>query len=62
MIIYKYWQQLTTLWQKAAFLWGAFFILFNAYCFFWRHLIAGGQYQFIDSQIFWLKEWGLYAL
>ncbi len=58
MIIYKYWQQLTTLWQKAAFLWGAFFILFNAYCFFWRHLIAGGQYQFIDSQIFWLKEWG----
>jgi len=30
MIIYKYWQQLITLWQKAAFLWGAFFILFNA--------------------------------
>ncbi|RZD22145.1 LytTR family DNA-binding domain-containing protein [Pseudoalteromonas sp. MEBiC 03485] len=58
MIIYKYWQQLTKLWQKAAFLWGAFFILFNVYCFFWRHLTAGGQYQFMDSQVFWFKEWG----
>ncbi|MBE0350250.1 MULTISPECIES: LytR/AlgR family response regulator transcription factor [Pseudoalteromonas] len=58
MAINKLWRHLTEPWQRAAGAWFAFFLLFNAYCFFWRHYIGGGHYQFFDSQLFWLKEWG----
>lgn len=58
MAINKFWRHLTEPWQRAAGAWFAFFLLFNAYCFFWRHYIGGGHYQFFDSQLFWLKEWG----
>ncbi|MEO2266415.1 LytTR family DNA-binding domain-containing protein [Pseudoalteromonas sp. YIC-656] len=39
--------------------WGVFLLLFNLYCLLWRHVIGGARFDFIDSQTFWLKEWGV---
>lgn len=38
--------------------WATFFLLFNIYCLFWRHFSLGIEYNFLDSQIWFAKEWG----
>ncbi|MFV8781006.1 LytTR family DNA-binding domain-containing protein [Microbulbifer sp. SA54] len=56
------WQYWSSPYARSAVVWFAFFLLYNFYCFFWRHYIGGGLYDFTESQIFWVKEWGVVLL
>ncbi|WP_226664594.1 LytTR family DNA-binding domain-containing protein [Microbulbifer aggregans] len=56
------WQYWSSPYARSAVVWFAFFLLYNFYCFFWRHYIGGVQYDFVDSQTFWVKEWGTVLL
>lgn len=56
------WQHWSSPYARSAVVWFAFFLLYNFYCFFWRHYIGGAQYDFFDSQIFWVKEWSVVLL
>ncbi|TMP87579.1 hypothetical protein CWC05_06905 [Pseudoalteromonas ruthenica] len=52
------WQQLSHPTLKLGVLWVASLFIFNFYCLFWRHYVGGTRWDFIDSQLFWVKEWG----
>ncbi|MBN8429319.1 LytTR family transcriptional regulator [Microbulbifer salipaludis] len=58
----RIWQGCPSPYARAGSIWLLFFLLYNLYCYFWRHYVGGGRYDFIDSQIFWLKEWGMVLL
>ncbi|MBB5213054.1 LytTR family DNA-binding domain-containing protein [Microbulbifer hydrolyticus] len=53
------WKGWLSPYTRMGVIWVAFFLLYNLYCYFWRHYIGGARYDFIDSQIFWVKEWGV---
>lgn len=58
----RIWQEWPSPYARMGSVWVAYFLLYNLYCFFWRHYIGGAQYDFFDSQIFWVKEWGVVLL
>ena len=55
----RIWQGCPSPYARVGSIWLLFFLLYNLYCYFWRHYVGGGRYDFIDSQIFWVKEWGV---
>ena len=48
--------------QHSYFAWLLYFIVFNIYCIFWRQYLMTEQYDFIDSLLWWFKEWGIWLV
>jgi len=42
--------------------WLVYFIVFNIYCIFWRQYGVGMNYDYIDSLIWWAKEWLIWVI
>lgn len=48
--------------RRASFGWLVFFVIYNIYSVFWRYYIGGHQYDFLDSQLYWLKDWSVWLI
>lgn len=42
--------------------WLVFFVVFNLYCIFWRQYAAQIEYNFVDSLIWFIKEWAVWLI
>lgn len=45
---------------KSFYIWGVYFVIFNIYCVFWRQYAVDIEYDFVDSLIWWIKEWAMW--
>ncbi|MEW6989651.1 LytR/AlgR family response regulator transcription factor [Colwelliaceae bacterium 6441] len=55
-------KELKQLILNSYFAWLVYFFVFNIYCIFWREYAIDLEYSFIDSFIWWVKEWSMWLL